>query len=66
MEYIISGKEGNKPETVQRLRVVMTKLLDRNMTLCGTQRENKPYIPNAMLSDKEYTKDFLSMFAFID
>lgn len=41
------------------------KLLDRNLTLCGTLRKNKPYIPKELLPAR-YKKDFSSMFAFME
>ncbi|KAB0804260.1 hypothetical protein PPYR_01230 [Photinus pyralis] len=40
------------------------KLLQRNLTLCGTLRRNKPYIPSELLPAR-YKKDFSSMFAFM-
>lgn len=39
------------------------KLLEKNITLCGTLRRNKPYIPKELLPAK-YKKDLSSMFAF--
>nr|XP_022906043.1 uncharacterized protein LOC111417873 [Onthophagus taurus] len=36
------------------------KLLDKNLTLCGTLRKNKPYIPKELLPAR-YKKDFSSI-----
>lgn len=40
------------------------KLLEKNITLCGTLRKNKSYIPKELLPAR-YKKDFSSMFAFM-
>lgn len=39
------------------------KLLEKGMSLCGTLRKNKPYIPQELLP-KSYKREFSSMFAF--
>lgn len=39
------------------------KLLEKGMTICGTLRKNKPYIPNELLP-KSYKPTFSSMFGF--
>lgn len=39
------------------------KLLEKGMTLCGTLRKNKPYIPQELLP-KSYKPEFSTMFAF--